>query len=312
MTATPPLGTRRSVLIGLGAIGMGLDLQASGPTCRTHARALSLSPEWTIVGGVEPDTRARRTAVETYGWPVFESLQALAESSAPPQLVVIATPTDSHLETVREVLGIWQPELLLLEKPAGSSAHEAQEIVALASKAGSAHFVNYFRKAIPTIRSLREYLRLMPLGRVRAAEARYWPTARSNASHFLDLIEFLTDFQVNGSASIEEKRATARFDSPVPGHEFLAEFAQDDPARCPVRCDSLAFRLDGGSVTVTNETIEVRDTKDALVRRHSIGTEFAQAQCHVLANLTDLVRDSGLSNIRVQAVLDEWEASGHV
>ena len=50
-----------ALIVGLGQIGMGYDLSlAPDQFVYSHARALSLNPEFKLVGGVDPDRAKRR------------------------------------------------------------------------------------------------------------------------------------------------------------------------------------------------------------------------------------------------------------
>ena len=72
----------RALLLGLGQIGCGYDLQqpfqfdqpCSGVVTRTHARALACHPEVEIMGAVDPDRNARDRFTSVYERPAWTDL----------------------------------------------------------------------------------------------------------------------------------------------------------------------------------------------------------------------------------------------
>ena len=89
---------RRTLLVGLGTIA------------RTHAAVLARRTDVTIVGGVDPRGGGDRP------FPVHASLDEALDASVDVDLVVVATPTDSHVGLVTEVLHRTRA-LVLSEKP---------------------------------------------------------------------------------------------------------------------------------------------------------------------------------------------------
>jgi predicted dehydrogenase len=96
-----------------------------------HLPALRKLPEVEIVGGYDPFQQSSEI-------PVFASLEALLD--ARPDVVVIATPPDSHLPIAIEALEAGAH--VLCEKPLANSVDEADAIAAAAEKAGRQVSVN--------------------------------------------------------------------------------------------------------------------------------------------------------------------------
>jgi predicted dehydrogenase len=89
------------LLVGLGAIAMGYDLEmpASGMVL-THAKAFSQHPDFRLAGGVDADP-VRCALFEThYGAPAGTDL-AGALATTRPDVVVIAVPTAAHASEPR-------------------------------------------------------------------------------------------------------------------------------------------------------------------------------------------------------------------
>ena len=97
----------RVLLVGLGRIA------------RTHIAVLDRLPETTVVAGVDP--------APSYDVP-FPVLTSLEDGlAAAPDLVVLATPTESHVEQASEVLGRTNA-LVLSEKPLAQTAAAVAEL----------------------------------------------------------------------------------------------------------------------------------------------------------------------------------------
>lgn len=136
-----------AVLVGLGAIGQGYDSQH--PDLRlTHASALAASDSFTLLCGIDPASDRRSEFVERFGVPAFHDVEE-ATDAIPESLVVVATPDSSHLSTVRHILSCGTPTAMLLEKPVGRDARDAEEIEAMIANRNVRTWVNYMRRVDP-------------------------------------------------------------------------------------------------------------------------------------------------------------------
>lgn len=137
------------VLIGLGAIGVGYDLQdVDSAGTMTHARAVDCAEDFFLVVGVDPNEEARQRFTAHYAAPsvvaVTQCVDALLGA-----LVIVAAPDGEHLRLVREVLRLSRPLAIWCEKPVGSSSADAEAIVAECDRAGVPLWVNFIRRTDP-------------------------------------------------------------------------------------------------------------------------------------------------------------------
>lgn len=137
------------MIVGLGQIGMGYDLElAPERFVYSHARALSSHPEFKLVGAVDQGFRERETFKQIYKLPAYENLgQALAKKTV--DIIVLATPTTTHCELLRELLHSSFPKVVLCEKPLSYGIEESREMVELCAQKGVALYVNYIRRSQP-------------------------------------------------------------------------------------------------------------------------------------------------------------------
>jgi len=111
---------RRSVLmVGLGTIA------------QTHLQVLGRRADVSVVGGVDP-------VAEGVGVPVFRSLDDALAAEPAPDLVVVATPTETHVRLVREVVER-TTALVLSEKPLAATRAEVESLTDVAERVRVAH-----------------------------------------------------------------------------------------------------------------------------------------------------------------------------
>ncbi|HEX3222983.1 MAG TPA: Gfo/Idh/MocA family oxidoreductase [Nocardioides sp.] len=119
MTERPMAESRRVLVVGLGTIAM------------THLAVLGGRSDVQVVGGVDP----ARPAVDV---PVHRTLDEALSADPAPELVVVATPTDTHVPIVREVVDRTDA-LVLSEKPLATSLAEVEALADVADRVRVAH-----------------------------------------------------------------------------------------------------------------------------------------------------------------------------
>jgi predicted dehydrogenase len=111
---------------GLRVLVVGL-----GTIAQTHLHVLGQRADVTLVGGVDP-------VAEGVGVPVFESLDDALAADLAPDLVVVATPTETHVRLVREVVERTNA-LVLSEKPLAATRAEVDSLTDVADRVRVAH-----------------------------------------------------------------------------------------------------------------------------------------------------------------------------
>jgi predicted dehydrogenase len=177
-------------LIGLGGIGMLYDSKLpASEYIYSHARAFSMHADFALVGAADPEPALREQFIERYRSAAYADVVSLL-SQGVPDVVVIASPTDTHLALVREVLQHGRPKLILCEKPLAYRSAEAHEIECLCRERGILLLVNYIRRADPAVIEVKARL---DSGRIAApfkAVVWYSKGLLHNGSHFVDLLTF--------------------------------------------------------------------------------------------------------------------------
>lgn len=195
---------------------------------RTHIRALTDSTEVVISAIAEPFAPAA-DELRAQGHTVFDTVAELMTSGLVDG-VLIAAPSDRHLQIVQEVATAGLP--ILCEKPCGVAPEQAKAAQECATAAGVLLQVAYWRRFVPELVQLRERLAAGELGTLQFLACSQWdgepPVARFRASsggifvdmgvHELDQARWLTGSEVVAAVAYahprtQDPQATADVDS---------------------------------------------------------------------------------------------------
>ena len=102
-----------------------------------------------------------------------------------PSLVVLSTPTNSHLECVKILSKYRFIKTLICEKPLSNNKNEAKKIVEICKKNKIKLFVNYFRISDPSTQVLKKNLLKKNIFGYLYYSRGYF----NNCSHFFNLFE---------------------------------------------------------------------------------------------------------------------------
>ncbi len=178
------------LIVGLGQVGVGYDFDAADPeVISTHAKAFASHPEFDLAGGVDPDAAARKRFSGRYGgWTGSDLVEGL--STLKPDVVVIASPTRYHAESIRLALLHAKPKLILCEKPLAYTLEEAETMVAACRQAGCQLYVNYLRRVEPGVLEIKRRLHDGRIAVPLKGVLWYSKGLLHNGSHFSNLLEF--------------------------------------------------------------------------------------------------------------------------
>lgn len=200
--------TYKALVIGLGQIGMGYDINAE-PSVRvaTLARAFSLHSEYELAGGVDTDNVRRELFQAKYKLPAFADVEA-AINQTKPDIIAIAVPTNAHYQVFSEVMRLGRFKAILCEKPLSYDLAEAAEMVRLAAESGISLFTNYMRRCDSAVTEVSRRIACNEvIGPIKGI-CWYSKGLFNNGSHFLNLFQYwlgdVIDFQVIDSGRLWE------------------------------------------------------------------------------------------------------------
>ncbi len=189
----PPL---RGAVLGLGMIG------------RHHARILQASPRIDFAGAVDPGGD-RFGVLRDPGRRVDTVAELLALPGGPPDLAVVAVPTEEHLPAVAELAAAGVS--VLVEKPLAATEADARALIDHVAAGGAQGAVGHVERCNPALLELRRRVREGQLGEVfLIATERVGPfpdrirdvgVVKDLATHDLDLVRWL------GGAPVERVAA---------------------------------------------------------------------------------------------------------
>ena len=289
--------TFRVLLVGLGAIGMGYDSDsASDSQVRSHARAFIRNSAFGPLAAVEPDAGRRQLFVAKYHSSSYPSLDIALETERP-DLVVIATPTISHRDTLNQILAACTPVAILCEKPLAYELEDAEEMVAACSRRGVEMYVNYMRRSDPGVIAVRDMIRRGEIETPIKGVVWYSKGLIHNGSHFVNLIRYWL-----GEPRQTSKIRPGRFwGDKDPEPDFLIEYGDAQIAYFAAKEESFSHytvelvaqngRLryeEGGATIVWQCLIDDPDSPGYRVlnrKRSMLPADLARAQWHVVNHL---------------------------
>lgn len=190
----------RVAIIGAGRIGAMLD-EPSNPHILTHAHGYKACEGFEIVGFVDRDLDKALAASARWGGGAFGSMEELFETQAI-DVVSICLPDELHYATLL-ALAERPIKFIFLEKPAVRTAEEADVVRALYGELPVRVQVNYTRRFVPEIRSIREAIRSGRYGAFLTGTGYYGKGLLHNGSHMVDLLQFLVG-EVGKVAKVSE------------------------------------------------------------------------------------------------------------
>ncbi len=180
------MDTHRAAIIGAGGIGCGQD----GPDTSailTHAHGILLNARLELTALVDTNADTAAKEGERWGAKAYTDIDAMFAETKP-DIVVIATPDDTHAQMLDYVL-TQTPKLVVLEKPVATNDAEADRLRALRTKIPV--IVNFRRRFDPIVAGLADALRRGEHGRILSAHGTYVRGILHNGSHMLDLARLL-------------------------------------------------------------------------------------------------------------------------
>ena len=182
--------SEKCLIIGLGQIGMGYDIGLdSQKYVYSHTRAFSIHSEFDLIGAVDPSVSQRDIFESLYNLPAYPDIESALKVDIA-SLVIIASPTVTHCETINEVFQHFQPKAILCEKPLAYDLTEARKMVEVCQAAGVNLFVNYMRRADPGVIEVKNRIHSSYIAEPIKGFVWYSKGLLHNGSHFLNLLEF--------------------------------------------------------------------------------------------------------------------------
>jgi myo-inositol 2-dehydrogenase / D-chiro-inositol 1-dehydrogenase len=207
-----------------------LGLIGAGRMGKTHLRALAGSETVRVIAATEPVASLRGELAAT-GLTMHSELDAMLDAKGIDG-VVIAAPSDRHVELVRQVADAGLP--ILCEKPCGTTAQQAREAAHIAESASVPLQIAYWRRFVPALQELRQRISDGALGGLYFVTCFQWDEQAPPASfrvhsggifvdmgvHEFDQLRWLTGQEIT---NIQVDAASVACEPPVPGDSESAQ-----------------------------------------------------------------------------------------
>jgi len=183
--------TEACLIVGLGQIGMGYDLESdSSKVIYSHARAFTNHPGFNLLGAVDPSLTQRCLFERNYGLPAYPDLRDALMHANEVGVLVIASPTATHAETLKAIISCAKPKAILCEKPLADNINDARNMVNICEISGVKLFVNYMRRADIGAIEIKNRIESGSIKSPIKGFVFYSKGFLHNGSHFFNLLEF--------------------------------------------------------------------------------------------------------------------------
>lgn len=182
--------TWNSVLVGYGRIAAGYaqDRRMNAVfRYPTHASVLSDHPDFDLVAVVDPDPVAREAARRDGVSVVVDHAANLPDGIAP-EVAILAMPPSGRREILDGLLGL---KAVVVEKPLGVGADEAEAFAALCRERGLIAQVNLLRRGDLALRRLAEGELHRRIGDIQSVFGVYGRGLFNTATHMIDLLRMV-------------------------------------------------------------------------------------------------------------------------
>lgn len=177
-------------IIGGGAIACGYD-SPDDTKILTHIHAAILHPDVKLSSIVENNISQQKKIEEKWGtnFTQFSNINN-AINFDKSDIIIIATPTITHLDIIKEVLSIYEPKLIICEKPIVSNIFELEELQNIEMDVSTKLITNFTRRYDPSLNRLKDFIE-NDIKKIHHFYGTFTKGLLHNGSHMIDLIYML-------------------------------------------------------------------------------------------------------------------------
>ena len=193
------------LIIGCGTIaGYFSDAEIDRAQSR-HAWAFKSHEGFDVAGCVDADRERAEHFADKVGIPYWSDDVGSAMSAVRPDVVVIATPDETHFEVVGQVFQrrSFRPRIVFLEKPACTDRSELDQLLNISHERAVPIVVNQSRRFHLFYQKLRAAIRNGQFGNLIQVDAVYYGGWRHNAVHMVDVIRYVSELEFRNLDALE-------------------------------------------------------------------------------------------------------------
>lgn len=186
-----------SLVIGAGFMGSLKDSKEEEERIFTHGKAYNKHPGFNLVGFVDKDIKRSKEASIIWGGNYYSSIDEAFKNNKI-DVVSIVTPDSEHFNTLLEVSN-FPVKHVLCEKPFTETVVEAKSIIELYKKKSISGSLNYTRRYMPEIESLKNEIKQNSFGKYLFSTGYFGNGILHDGSHMVGLLLYLLNTVENFS-----------------------------------------------------------------------------------------------------------------
>lgn len=177
-------------IIGGGAISTGYD-SPTDDNILTHIHGALVHSSIKLDAIVEINKEQQIHIRDKWGeeFDIFSSTQDAFDRYRS-DIVVVATPTSSHLHVIKDIYSIYEPKLILCEKPIVMSIDELNELENIQKQKSTKILTNYIRRFDPSLNKIKDFIQDNK-SIIHHFYGTFTKGFLHNGSHMIDLIYML-------------------------------------------------------------------------------------------------------------------------
>ena len=145
-----------TIVVGLGNIGMMYDFYKNNKYFLTHVKSISANKNYNLLAAIDSDITKISLFKKKYDLPAYKNINDIKIRNKI-DLVVVASPTETHFDIIKQVLLIFKPKIILCEKPFTDDFFKARIVTRLCKKNKTKLFINYIRNSLPVFDKIKKF-----------------------------------------------------------------------------------------------------------------------------------------------------------
>ena len=122
----------------------------------THVKSISANKNYNLLAAIDSDITKISLFKKKYDLPAYKNINDIKIRNKI-DLVVVASPTETHFNIIKQVLLIFKPKIILCEKPFTDDFFKARIVTRLCKKNKTKLFINYIRNSLPVFDKIKKF-----------------------------------------------------------------------------------------------------------------------------------------------------------
>ncbi len=190
-------------IIGGGAISCGYD-SPKDKNILTHIHGALKHHKIKLNNIVEIDKKQQQNIRDKWGdnLKIYSNLEDSLENTKS-DIIIVATPTNTHLKIIKDIFNIYEPKLIICEKPTVSSLDEFNKLIQIFDNKSTKIITNFIRRFDPIYNELKKFIK-NDTNETYHFYGTFTKGLMHNGSHLIDLISMLIG-KINSVEAIEKQ-----------------------------------------------------------------------------------------------------------